>query len=93
MSDKEFAQGIYFNSPRENAPDYVLGSISIRPNAFLSWLEKQPENDKGYVKLSIKRGKTGKEYIELDTWKPNAQGRKAEPRARQEPDFDDPIPF
>lgn len=98
MSDKTFAEGIYFNPPHEKAPEYVLGSISIRPNAFISWLEKQPENAKGYVKLSIKRSaKTGKEYMELDTWEPASRGEGPRQETRGGPslpqDFDDNIPF
>jgi hypothetical protein len=32
--DKIYANGIYFNEKRENAPDFVLGSISIDIEKF-----------------------------------------------------------
>ena len=99
MSDKTFAEGIYFNPPHEKAPEYVLGSISIRPAAFMTWLNAQPENAKGYVRLSIKRSAKGKEYMELDTWDPasRGEGRRQEsqggPNLPQDTDFSDDIPF
>ena len=35
----EFAKGIYFNKKREQAPDFVLGSIAIMRDEFISWLQ------------------------------------------------------
>lgn len=84
----EFAEGIYFNQPHERAPDFVLGTISIRPQAFIAWLEQQTENDKGYVRLKVNVGReSGKPYVALDDWKPE---NRTEP---QPDDFDESIPF
>ncbi len=66
-----FSEGIYFNEKRENAPDFVLGSISVVPDKFITWLEAQKPDAKGYVKLAIKKSKAGKAYVHLDTWEPN----------------------
>jgi hypothetical protein len=69
MSDKVFAEGIYYNPPRDGAPDFVLGSISVMPGKFAEWVIGQEADERGYVRLSVKRGKSGKAYVELDTWK------------------------
>ncbi len=70
METNKFADGLFYNEPRENAPDFVLGSITFSKARFLTWLDQQAEDEKGYVKTQIKRGKEGKPYVELDTWKP-----------------------
>ena len=85
MSEIEFANGIYFNEPHENAPDFVLGSISVKPDKFAEWLAQQTPNDKGYVRLKVNMSKVGKPYVALDDWKPEAKATD---------DFDDDkIPF
>ena len=86
MSEIEFANGIYFNEPHENAPDFVLGSISVKPDRFTEWLAQQTPNEKGYVRLKVNMSKMGNPYVALDDWKPDAKAPD---------DFDDDflIPF
>jgi hypothetical protein len=67
---KTYAEGIFFNKKPVNAPEWVLGSISIIPEKFSSWLEQQVPDEKGYIRLQIKEGRE-KPYIELDTYKRN----------------------
>ena len=69
MSEKTFAEGIYFNDKHEKAPDFVIGSISIQYDKFIDWIAKQESNEKGYIKLDIVRSKAGKPYITLNTYK------------------------
>ncbi len=66
--EKVFAKGIYFNEKRENAPEWVLGGIDVKPADFIQWINKQATNSAGYVKLDIKRAKSGKPYLELNTY-------------------------
>ena len=89
MSDKDFAEGIYFNDKHERAPDFVLGSISLQPSRFIEWLRAQPVSEKGYVRLSVLRSKAGKPYVVLDTWEPG----KGEAEKPAENFDDDQIPF
>lgn len=71
MSEIIFAEGIYFGEKRENAPEFVLGSISIKPEQLTTWLKSQKANESGYVKLDILRSKkTGKPYISVNTFVP-----------------------
>ena len=81
----EFANGIWFNR-KDNAPDFVFGSISISKEKFQTWLESQDVDEKGYVKLSIlKSKKDGKPYITLDTWKPKKSGMEDIEKMMEDP--------
>ena len=89
-NEKIFAEGIYFNEPRESAPDFVLGRISFQSERARKFLEDNA-NQKGYVNVDIKRSKDGKIYCELNTWQPKGEKK---PEKVQEPEqFDDEIPF
>jgi len=94
MSETELARGFYFDEPKENAPNWVVGKVSINKEQFLGWLEKQTANDKGYVRLDVKRSKEGKIYASLDTWKPSGERRQEPVPAVDMDDLDDSgIPF
>ena len=69
MGDKNnFASGIMFKLPRDNAPDFVKGSLSVKLDDFVAWAKNNAEN--GWVNLDLKVGKSGKPYVELNLWKP-----------------------
>ena len=68
MSDKIFADGMYFNTKRDNAPDFVLGSSSIKPDQFIEWLKQQKTNQNGYVNIDFLMSKGGKPYCQLNTY-------------------------
>lgn len=99
MTEKTFANG-FIAKRNDNAPEYVLCNLSIKCEEAITFL--QQHNNRGWVNLAVKRAKSGKVYVELDTFTPNradvhdagmAQARKAvEPP--KTPDFpDDDIPF
>lgn len=110
MSDDiEFARGVYFKAPAENAPDFVYGKISLKRQDLIDWLS---EKDGEWVNLDVKESRGGKIYCSVDTWKPDnaRQGRTSSSgsrggapqrdrpqRATEQPpmdDFaDDDIPF
>lgn len=64
------ANGIYYNKPREQAPEYVLGGLSIQRDQFQSWLAQQETDEKGYLKLDILVSREGKPYIKINDRKP-----------------------
>lgn len=69
MAKKVFAQGMFFNIKRQEAPSFVLGSSGFRPEEFAEWLLKQKTNRAGYVNIDIMMGKTsGKPYCQLNTY-------------------------
>lgn len=75
MSDVNFADGIIFKMPHENAPDFIKGSLSFRVEDAVKWLQENSDN--GWVNVQLKVSKAGKPYAELDTWKPNKDGAPA----------------
>lgn len=62
------------NQPRENAPDFVKGSISINVDKFIPYLKSKAVITPlgvGYVTINLLISKEGKLYAKLDEWKPN----------------------
>ena len=95
MTTKEFPEGLILKAPRDGAPDYVIGSVSIRKAEFLAWLNGR---DGDWVNLNLKRGQSGKWYAEVDNWKPQGGGGRSRsaPIAQtrgNDPFPDDDIPF
>ena len=69
MSEKIFADGLWFNEPREGAPDFVLGSISIEVAKFAQFVKDNQKD--GKVRVSVLRAReSGKPYCVLDTFEP-----------------------
>jgi hypothetical protein len=68
MADTEFVEGLYVNAPRDNAPDYVKGSLAIEPAKMIAWLQSRGDEK---VRIDIKVGRSGKWYCAVDAWKPN----------------------
>jgi hypothetical protein len=91
MSEKIFTQGLIFNLPHAKAPEYVKGKLSIKADEFTEFL-KNNQNEKGWVSIDLKVGKTGKGYGELNTWTPETQTETKKVETKEET-FDDGIPF
>lgn len=64
-----FADGFFFDRPREGAPEFVKGRMSIKVEEAIPFL-KANVNEKGYINLDLKLSREGKLYLQLDTWKP-----------------------
>jgi len=65
--EKIFCDGMIFKRPREGAPDFVKGAISVKVDEFKRFLDLH--NSEGWVNLDLKVSKGGKLYLELNTWK------------------------
>lgn len=63
------AEGFWFDRPKEGAPDFVKGRISINLEKALPFLETN-KNEKGYVNLDLLVSREGKPYLKLNEWKP-----------------------
>lgn len=69
MNNLKYPSGFFFNKPHENAPDFVLGTMAIRPDVFIEWLKEQKPNEHGYVRLQALAGKEdGKAYCVIDNY-------------------------
>ena len=69
MADKKLAAGFYFDRPREGAPDFVKGRLSIKVVDAAIFIQEH-KNEKGYVNLDLLVSKEGKLYLSLNDWKP-----------------------
>jgi hypothetical protein len=68
-TEKVFADGFVFKM-NPNSPEFVVGSLSLKADDAIAFIKEREK--KGWVNLNIKIGKSGKPYVELDTWEPNA---------------------
>jgi hypothetical protein len=68
---KEFVDGLFVNQPREGAPEFVKGSLSITVEKFITYLQAKA-NAKGYVNIDLLESKEGKLYAKLNDWKPQS---------------------
>jgi hypothetical protein len=67
MAEKIFADGLIVKFPREGAPEFVLGSLSIKVAEFVKFLQAN-EKVSGWVNLDMLVGKSGKPYAALNTF-------------------------
>ena len=100
MSD--LINGLYPKQKHENAPDFVIGKLSINVSQFRDWMKgylaENPNEE--WINIDMKTSKSGKGYAAIDDWKPNQPANepppaKPAPQAAAEPDgFEDSsIPF
>jgi len=88
VTDKVFVNGMVVKR-NDNAPEYVLANLSIKRTDLIDFLRQQ---DSDWLNVALKRGKSGKCYAELDTWKPTEKlADVARGPAAAAPD--DEIPF
>ena len=101
MSDVNYAEGLYYWPPKDGAPDFVVGQLSISKARFISWLNDQLVDDKGFIGIDVTKQKSdpNKWSFKLDTWKRDSNPEQTRaPGASQEPttnaaDDDDSLPF
>ena len=84
--EKEFVDGLIVKAPRQGAPEFVKGSISIKRADLGNWLRAKQDE---WINVDIKVSKSGKWYAEVNNWKPEQQPQQQTPAGG----FDDPIPF
>ena len=66
-TEKVFAEGFMFKiNPK--SPEWVVGQLSLKAGEAIAFITKHSQN--GWVNLNVNVGKSGKPYVELDTWKP-----------------------
>ena len=75
MSDQKaepvFVDGLIIKAPREGAPDFVKGSLSIKRAELIAWLTVREEE---WINVDIKLSKAGKWYGQVNTWKKEESG-------------------
>ena len=71
---KVFADAFIFKR-NENAPEFVIGGISIKVDEAQKFLSSNANN--GWVNLDVKQSKSGKYYMELNTFTPKSKSSEA----------------
>lgn len=84
--DKVFADGFLFKR-RENAPDFVIGNISVKVDEAITFLKTNQKN--GWVNLNVLNSQAGKPYIELDQFVP----KKKETQEADKQTVKEDLPF
>jgi len=89
-NDKIFADGFIFKR-RENAPEFVIGNISVKVQDAVSFLHENQKN--GWVNLNVLNSQAGKPYIELDTFVPKKKDNGVDTAPNQAPVQEADLPF
>jgi len=89
-NDKIFADGFIFKR-RENAPEFVIGNISVKVEDAVAFLNANQKN--GWVNLNVLNSQAGKPYIELDQFVPKKQANNAETAPKKAPAEEVDLPF
>ena len=96
MEKKILTKGLFFKRPNPKAPEFVKGSLSIKVEEFMQFMnDNQVE---GWVNIDLLEGKPkgneqGSYYATLNTWQPD-KARAGVPtiQVEEEPDSSS-IPF
>jgi hypothetical protein len=88
-----FLDGFIFKRPREGAPDFVKGEMSIKVDEAVAFLQKNSKN--GWINADLLNSKDGtKLYFKLNTWeKPVDSEQPPATPAPVEPVAKEDIPF
>lgn len=73
MSNKIFVGKVRSKEFQSQSGPWTKTTISFNQNDLQTL--QQHMNDQGYVNLLFNRSQKGNEYIEIDQWKPQAQGQ------------------
>ena len=68
----ELVKGFYPKSKHPNAPDFVVGKLSINLEQFTEWLKGYLTDNPNeqWLTLDMKISKENKGYAVIDDWKP-----------------------
>ncbi len=71
MSEQKFAKGIFFDKPREGAPEFVRGRMAMNQKDAIEYIQSLTPSEKGFVYFDLLKSKDGsKLYFTLNEWKP-----------------------
>lgn len=76
-----FVDGLKFEKPKEGAPEFIKGKLSIHAERLTKFIAEH-KNENGYLNIDLKKSKEGNLYLTLNTYKRN-----------REKDIKDSIPF
>jgi hypothetical protein len=91
MAEQIFPKGKRVWPPRDGAPDFFKGKISIHLETFQEWAQKHLDG-KGFIAFDLKDGRDGL-YASLNTWKRDVVPEPKVDNVPNEKDILDSIPF
>lgn len=72
-----FADGLRFDRPHENSPDFVKGRLSVNVSKFIDFLKEMRKlgyiSEKGYLNFDLKKSKNETLYLQVNTFKPKTK--------------------
>jgi hypothetical protein len=89
QEEKIFADGFVFKR-NENAPDFVVGRISIKVDDAVAFIQQHVKN--GWVNLGVKQARSGNYYMELDTFEAESKAKTTTKPTKKVVEEDD-MPF
>ena len=93
--EKIMADGLFFKEKHQNAPEWVVGGLSIKIDQFSKFVKDNKDGE--YLNFQILKSKAGKAYIVLDTWKPEKKEDNIKmnysPKMNLQDDGVDTLPF
>jgi len=69
QKEKIFTEGMIVKK-NDNAPDFVIGNLSVKVDDFKKFLDKHAKN--GWVNIDLKKSQGGKYYGEINSWEPKS---------------------
>jgi hypothetical protein len=69
----DLIEGLYPKPKNQNAPDWVIGKLSINLEQLMPFIRQWCKDNPGenWINADMKVGKSGKGYAAVDDWKPN----------------------
>lgn len=78
--ENKFAKGIFFDKPREGAPEFVRGRLSIKKADAIAYLSQLETSEAGFINFDLLKSKDGtKLYFQLNDWKPEKKSEDIKP--------------
>lgn len=71
-NEKKFVDGLFVND-KGNAPEFINAKLGITPK-FIEYYNNNCDA-KGNLRIDIKTAKSGKQYAELNDWKPQTDAK------------------
>lgn len=90
QDEKIFADGFVFKR-NENAPDFVVGRVSIKVDDAVAFIKEHQKN--GWVNLGVKQARSGNYYMELDTFEAEKKNSTQKPTKKATEEEHDDVPF
>jgi hypothetical protein len=74
--EKIFIDGMTFKRPKQGAPEFVKGKISVNVQDFTEFMNEHSQD--GWLNIDLLKSAKGNLYLALNTWKKEDQKSRDE---------------